>query len=166
MARFVQPREKTNMATVTFSGNIGKYHGLKFSNDGKARASFSVGETDRIKGQDGQWTDGATTWFNVTLFGRAAEALDGAIPDGKGTVLVTGRMKTRAYEHNGEQRESLDVIADTVAIVPRSNNNGGGQSASRAPQWSNQPASDPWGPPQGQGNASQWGNGPSNEPAF
>jgi single stranded DNA-binding protein len=163
MARFVQPREKTNMATVTFSGNIGKYHGLKFSNDGKARASFSVGETDRIKGQDGQWTDGATTWFNVTLFGRAAEALDGAIPDGKGTVLVTGRMKTRAYEHNGEQRESLDVVADTVAIVPRASNGGGRQPAQ---QW-NQPASDPWAAP-APNNSAAWGNGPGQpgEPAF
>jgi len=148
------------MATVTFSGNIGKYHGLKFSNDGKARASFSVGETDRVKGQDGQWADGATTWFNVTLFGRAAEALDGAIPDGKGTVLVTGRMKTRAFEHNGEKRESLDVVADTVAIVPR--NNGGGQGK---PQWNNQPASDPWAAP-APSNAGQWGNGPTAEPQF
>jgi len=150
------------MATVTFSGNIGKYHGLKFSNDGKARASFSVGETDRVKGQDGQWADGATTWFNVTLFGRAAEALDGAIPDGKGTVLVTGRMKTRAFEHNGEKRESLDVVADTVAIVPR--NNGGGQQQGK-PQWGNQPASDPWGAP-APSNAGQWGNGPAPEPSF
>jgi len=162
MARFVHNRERTNMAQVSFSGNIGKYHGLKFSNDGKARASFSVGETDRVKGADGQWSDGATTWFNVTLFGRAAEALDGAIPDGKGTVLVTGRMKTRAFEHNGEKRESLDVVADTVAIVPR-NQSGGGQQ--NRPQWNNQPASDPWGAPQ-QSDAGQWGNGPSAQPQF
>jgi len=152
------------MAQVSFSGNIGKYHGLKFSNDGKARASFSVGETDRVKGQDGQWADGATTWFNVTLFGRAAEALDSAIPDGKGTVLVTGRMKTRAYEHNGEKRESLDVVADAVAIIPR--NSGGGQQQGGKPQWNNQPASDPWAAPQPQANAQQWGNGPSTEPKF
>ena len=151
------------MAQVSFSGNIGKYHGLKFSNDGKARASFSVAETAREKNQQGQWEDGATTWFNVTLFGRAAEALDAAIPDGKGRVLVAGRMKTRAFEHNGEKRESLDVVADEVAIIPRNQNSGGQQQGQ---QWGNQqPASDPWAAPV-PANAGQWGNGPANDPAF
>jgi single-strand DNA-binding protein len=131
------------MANVTFTGNIGKYHGLKFSNEGKARASFSAGETDRIKTQQGQWEDGATTWFNVTLFGAAAEAFDAAIPDGKGKVLVTGRMKTRKYEHNGEQRESLDVVADAVALVPRSQQSsrqpsGFGQSTAQDDPWASQ----------------------------
>lgn len=107
------------MASVSFTANIGKYHGLKFNNDGKARASFSAAETARVKDQAGNWTDGGTTWFNVTLFGAAAEALDAAIPDGKGRVIVTGRMTTREYEHNGEKRESLDVVADSVGLVPR-----------------------------------------------
>ena len=128
------------MATITFSGNIGKYHGLKFSNDGKPRASFSAAETARVKDQSGQWVDGGTTWFNVTLFGNAAEALDAAIPDGKGRVIVTGRMNTREYEHNGEKRESLDVVADTVGIVPRNQNAGHAQRpaayAGNAPQQS------------------------------
>lgn len=139
------------MSTVSFTGNIGKYHGLKFSNDGKPRASFSAAETARVKDQSGQWVDGGTTWFNVTLFGRDAEALDAAIPDGKGKVVVTGRMSTREYEHNGEKRESLDVVADTVGLVPR--NQSAGAPAQQRPaqgQWGQQTAApqDPWGTPQ------------------
>jgi single-strand DNA-binding protein len=121
-----------SMATVTFTGNIGKYHGLKFGQDGKPRTSFSVAETAREKNQQGQWEDAGTTWFNVTLFGAAAESLDAAIPDGKGRIMVTGRMKTREYEHNGEKRESLDVVAEAVALVPRSE------------RPATVPASDPW----------------------
>ena len=136
------------MATITFSGNIGKYHGLKFSNDGKPRASFSAAETARVKDQSGQWVDGGTTWFNVTLFGNAAEALDAALPDGKGRVIVTGRMNTREYEHNGEKRESLDVVADTVGIVPR--NQTAGNQQRPAAYAGNAPQQDPWGQPQGQ----------------
>lgn len=128
------------MATISFAGNIGKYHGLKFNNEGKARASFSAAETPREKNQQGEWVDGATTWFNVTIFGRDAEALDAAIPDGKGKVLVTGRMKTRKYEHNGESRESLDVVADSVGLIPRSDAKSNPASSSHAA-----PASDPWG---------------------
>jgi len=145
------------MATITFSGNIGKYHGLKFSNDGKPRASFSAAETARVKDQSGQWVDGGTTWFNVTLFGNAAEALDAALPDGKGRVIVTGRMNTREYEHNGEKRESLDVVADTVGIVPR-NQNAGQQQAQRPQQGQG------WG--NGQATNAEWGNGTVANPPF
>ena len=151
------------MATITFSGNIGKYHGLKFSNDGKPRASFSAAETARVKDQSGQWVDGGTTWFNVTLFGAAAEALDSAIPDGKGKIIVTGRMSTREYEHNGEKRESLDVVADSVGLVPRN------QQAGSQPRTQQAPAADPWAAPQG-GNGNNapggWGNGNQAEPPF
>ena len=147
------------MATVTFTANIGKYHGRKFRNDGKPRASFSAAETARVKDQSGQWVDGGTTWFNVTLFGNAAEALDAAIPDGKGRVIVTGRMNTREYEHNGEKRESLDVVADTVGIVPRNQNAGQGQQQGQRPQ-----QAQGWG--NGQANTADWGNGTVANPPF
>ena len=109
------------MATISTTANIGKYHGIKFGQDGKPRISFSAAETARVKDQAGQWVDGGTTWYNVTLFGGAAESLDQLIANqgGKGKVIFTGRMSTREYEHNGEKRESLDVVADSVGLVPR-----------------------------------------------
>jgi single-strand DNA-binding protein len=68
--------------------------------------------------------------------------------------MVTGRMKTREYEHNGEKRESLDVVAEAVALVPRSQNN---------PQPRQQAgAADPWTAPGGQSDG--WGNGPQDPP--
>ena len=156
------------MSTITFTGNIGKYHGLKFSNDGKPRASFSAAETARVKDQSGQWVDGGTTWFNVTLFGHAAEALDAAIPDGKGRVIVSGRMSTREYEHNGEKRESLDVVADTVGLVPR-NQQAGNQSQRPAAYAGNGAGQDTWGSPQaptGNNAPGAWGNGQQAEAPF
>lgn len=149
------------MATVTFTGNIGQSRGLKFGQDGKARLSFSAAETARVKDQSGQYVDGGTTWFNVTLFGYTAEALDAQISaqGGKGKVIVTGRMSTRQYESNGETRDSLDVVADSVGLVPRSESRQQGQQpAPAAQQWGGQPA-------QSQG----WGAGPAgsdSEPAF
>jgi single stranded DNA-binding protein len=152
------------MASVTFTGNIGKHHGLKFSNDGKPRLSFSAAETARIKDQSGQWVDGGTTWFNVTLFGGASEALDAQIAaaGGKGKVIVSGRMSTRVYEANGEKRESLDVVADSVGLIPRSEQ---GQQRQAGNQFGgNQPAAqqDPWGAPAAS-DAGQWG---TSKPAF
>ena len=114
-------RKGIKLSIVTFTGNIGKSQGLKFSQDGKPRLSFSAAETARVKDQSGQYVDGGTTWFNVTLFGYTAEAIDAQIAaqGGKGKVIVTGRMSTREYEHNGEKRESLDIVADSVGLVPR-----------------------------------------------
>lgn len=148
------------MANVSFRANIGKVRGLAFNNDGKARFSFSAAEGHRKKGQDGQWADSGTTWYNVTVFGKPAEDLADVIAEGrKQSVVVSGRMETREYEANGETRTSLDVVADNVGIVHR------------APQ-SQQPASQPaqsqqqWG-----GQQDAWGGGqqgfdaPSNGPA-
>jgi len=151
------------MSTITFTGNIGKSQGLKFSNDGKPRLSFSAAETARVKDQSGQYVDGGTTWFNVTLFGYTAEALDAQIAaqGGKGKVIVTGRMSTREYEHNGEKRESLDVVADSVGLVPRGQQQGQGQQGNQqAPmrEWGVDapPAANPGG----------WGNGNQAEAPF
>jgi single-strand DNA-binding protein len=146
------------MSTITFTGNIGKSQGLKFSNDGKPRLSFSAAETARVKDQSGQYVDGGTTWFNVTLFGYTAEALDAQIAaqGGKGKVIVTGRMSTREYEHNGEKRESLDVVADSVGLVPRGQQQGQGQ------QQPAQPAQGNWAAAPQQSAA--WSNGPADPP--
>lgn len=148
------------MATISTTANIGKYHGLKFGNDGKPRISFSAAETARIKDQSGQWVDGGTTWYNVTLFGGAAEALDQLIANqgGKGKVIFSGRMSTREYEHNNEKRESLDVVAESVGLVPKNQPAQGGQQQPAANTWGNQPAA----------NSQGWGSGPndSTNPPF
>lgn len=145
------------MATISTTANIGNYHGLKFSNDGKPRISFSAAETARIKDQSGQWVDGGTTWYNVTLFGGAAEALDQLIANqgGKGKVVFTGRMSTRHYEKDGQTRDSLDVVADSVGLVPKNQPNNGQQQPAQAP------VPGGWG-----GQASGGWGGANGEPAF
>jgi len=149
------------MSTVSFTGNIGSYHGLKFSNDGKPRLSFSAAETARIKDQSGNWVDGGTTWFSVTLFGGASEALDQIIANqgGKGKVIVTGRMSTRQYEKDGQTRESLDVVADSVGLVPKNQPAQGGQQQPPAQQ-------QPWGGNQPAQGSQGWGNGPQADSPF
>ena len=109
------------MAQVSFKGNIGKVRGLQFSQDGKPRFSFSAAESHRrFNKQTQQWEDTGTTWYAVTVFGRHAEDLADIIQENaKQQVSVSGRQETRAYEHNGEQRTSLDVVADHVGLVHR-----------------------------------------------
>ena len=112
------------MAHVAFKANVGKVRGLQFSNDGKPRFSFSAAEGHRrFNKQTNQWEDTGTTWWSVTVFGKQAEDLADVIAEGKKQqVTISGRSETREYEHNGEKRTSLDVVADHVGLVHRAAN--------------------------------------------
>lgn len=136
------------MSNVGFKGNIGKVRGLQFGNDGKPRFSFSVAEGhSRFNKQTNEWQDTGTTWWNVTVFGKLAEALSEVIQEGqKQRVTVVGRAETRHWEKDGNSGDSLDVIADSVGLIPsapqQSQPQGGfGQPAQQAPQQD-------WGAPQ------------------
>lgn len=150
------------MAQVSFRANVGKVRPLDFNkSDGKPRLSFSAAEGHRKKGPDGQWADSGTTWYNVTVFGRQAEDLADILQEGaKQAVVVNGRMETRAFEHNGEQRTSLDVVANEVGIVHKAaqpnqsqqSQSWGGQQPAQS--WGGAPNDAPnWGVPNGQGPA-------------
>ena len=125
------------MATVSFKGNIGKVRGLQFGQDGKPRFSFSVAESHRrFNKQSQQFEDTGTTWYSVTVFGKHAEDCADIIQENaKQQVVVSGRQETRSYEHNGEQRTSLDVVADHVGLVHRApqQQSGGFQQQQQAP---------------------------------
>ena len=144
------------MATVSFKGNIGKVRGLQFGQDGKPRFSFSAAESHRrFNKQSQQFEDTGTTWWNCTVFGRQAEDLADILQEGqKQQVVVSGRSQTRSYEHNGEQRTSLDVVADHVGLVHRApqQQSGGFQQQQQAP------------PPAGNQQASAFGQMTSNDP--
>lgn len=166
------------MAHVAFKANIGKVRGLQFSNDGKPRFSFSAAEGHRrLNKQTNQWEDTGTTWWSVTVFGKQAEDLADVIAEGKKQqVTIAGRSETREYEHNGEKRTSLDVIADHVGLVHRAATSGQGggapnyssvsavNAAQGAGFGANQNnASDPWTGQQQQG---EWGQPSQGNPPF
>ena len=136
------------MSNVSFKGNIGKVRGVQFSNDGKPRFSFSVAEGHgRFDKQMNEWKTTGTTWWSVTVFGRDAETLAETIQEGaKQRVNIIGRAETREYEANGEKRTSLDVIADSVGIIPRNQQQPSQGAQNVAQQLGGQPQQG-WGAP-------------------
>lgn len=134
------------MGQAAFHGNVGSVRGLEFSQDGKPRFSFSVGEGhSRFDKQANTYRETGTTWRNVTVFGKRAEALAETIQQGaKQQVVVIGREETREYEaKDGSKGSSFDVIADVVGIIPKAQQ--GGTSTPPASNTRNAPAEDPWG---------------------
>lgn len=141
------------MAQISFTGRAGKDPALTVTADGKAMLRVSVAEGHREKNRDtGQWEDAATTWRQVVLFGRMAEALAEQVR--KGSLLtVTGREETREWTKDGEQHSLLSVTADSIGVVPTPAPQQGGFTQQRQ-----QPQGDPWGQ-QGQIDSSGWDNG-------
>lgn len=139
------------MAQISFEGRLTDDAVIKYGNDGKPRASFTVAENFRAQNRQTQeWEDSGVSFHNVTLFGRLAESA----PLTKGTVVtVAGTQKSRAYEKDGEKRQWTETTTNTVGIVPipergqgatprTPNVQGEGWGAQNRAQ--NAPANDPW----------------------
>jgi single-strand DNA-binding protein len=127
-------------APITLTGRLGKAPELRFSQNGKAVASFSVVTDKRQKNQQTQeWESVATTWWRCTAFGELAENLTESLDQGA-AVVVMGRVEEESWEdkQTGAKRTAMKVIVDDVgpslryatakvAKAQRGGSNGGGQ---------------------------------------
>ena len=107
------------MTFVTVVGNLAKAPDLRFTKDGKAVASFSIAESHSKKDPAGNWVDDGTTWRRVTLWGEAAEALTNACEKGTRVIVYGNERMTEFEGKDGTTRQSLEVTAKTVGVVPR-----------------------------------------------
>lgn len=124
---------------VTLTGRIGQDPELKFGNNGKAIARFSVVTSRRVLNRDtNEWSDEDTTWWNCTAFGPLAENIAESLTSGC-AVIVVGRAYNESWndKNTGEKRTAMKVIADEVAPslkyatakVTKAQRSGGGQNS-------------------------------------
>lgn len=95
---------------ITLIGRLGKAPEMSYSQGGKAVTKFSVA-TD-----DGFGDRKETTWHNVVVFDKAAEACAQYLDKGS-LVAVVGRQTHRKYEKNGEPRYFSEVVAARVQFL-------------------------------------------------
>lgn len=137
---------------ITVVGSITEPE-LRFSQAGKAIATFNLARNSRVRDGD-NWTDGEPTWFRVSAFGSIAENIAESLEKGS-RVIVMGEMKTNAWEKDGEKRTSLEIIADAVgpdlrwatAKPVRQGSSGGQQAPAQSGMTRSrtaQPQGDPW----------------------
>ena len=102
-------------STATIVGNITKDIELKSTSAGRMVASFSVAVSKRVQ-KDGQWTDGPTSYFDVTAWGTLAENV--AASAGKGVkVVVTGRLEQQSWDGpDGSKRSKVVLVADDIGV--------------------------------------------------
>ena len=107
------------MAQITVSGNVGSDVEIKFfdgRNGSFGVARFSLAYTPREKNKAGEWVDGETVWFSVSVVGKQAETIADQISKGQ-RVLVSGAFKQSSYTaKDGTQKQGLEIKADSVTL--------------------------------------------------
>lgn len=121
---------------IVISGNLTADPELRFlNNSGTATASFSVASTPRkFDKASNEWTDGETTFLRVTCWRQNAEGAADVLRKGD-AVIVSGTLKQRSYEKDGEKKTVFEVDANEI----------GKSVKARGQKQQSQQAADPWG---------------------
>jgi single-strand DNA-binding protein len=117
---------------------------LRFSQSGKGWVKMRVVASDRKRGANGEWEDGAACFLDVKAFDQMAENIAETFV--KGTkVLVVGRLNPEEWTTTeGEKRTGYSILVDAIGPSVRWDA-WSKHSTERAA--STTPANDPWATP-------------------
>ncbi|MEU6264856.1 single-stranded DNA-binding protein [Saccharopolyspora shandongensis] len=150
---------------ITFAGTVVADPEMRFTNSGAGVVNFTVASNDRkFDRERNEWVDAGATFLRCSIWRQAAENAAETLTKGM-RVLVTGVLRQRSYEKDGQTRYAFEVDATEVAVslkfatatVKKAARSG---TAGAPPAGAGQP--DAWGsaPPAGSG------GGFSDEPPF
>jgi len=130
---------------VILIGNLGQDPELRYTQGGKAVASFSIATTERFSSRDGDRQE-RTEWHRIVTWERTAENCARFLSKGR-SCFVEGRLQTREWEDkDGIKRRTTEVVAQTVQFLggPRGDADRP-EGASESPPADPPAASDPGG---------------------
>ena len=100
------------MNTVQILGNLTRDPEVRYTQSGKAVATFNVAATNTFTSSDGE-TKEQTAFINCVAWGKTGESV-GNCKKGE-RLLVNGRIQTRSYDtQDGQKRYVTEVVADFV----------------------------------------------------
>jgi single-strand DNA-binding protein len=101
-----------NEPIVTFQGWVGDVvH--RDTNRGSV-ANLRVGNTPRIRKQNGDWVDGPTSWYSVTCWRTLADHVRDSVRKGE-PVVVQGRLRADVWQREDGQ-SSTTYVVDATSI--------------------------------------------------
>jgi single-strand DNA-binding protein len=105
-----------NINAVVLSGNLTKDPELRHTTGGgMAIVEMRLAVNGRKKTAAGEWVDDPN-FFNVTVFGKQGENCVTYLAKGR-PIMVSGRLNWREWEKDGNKRQAVDVIADSVQFL-------------------------------------------------
>ena len=105
------------MNSWNLTGNLGNDAEQRYTPDGDAVVSFSVGV------KSGYGDKATTTWARCSMFGKRAEAVAPYLKKGQ-LVGVVGEVNLREYDDKqGQKRSSLDVRVNDLTLLGKREGN-------------------------------------------
>ena len=135
-----------NKATIL--GHAGKDAEVRYTNNGKAVATFSVATTDSWKDQAGALQE-KTTWHNIVAWGGLAEVCGNYVKKGK-QIYAEGRIENRSYDDkDGVKKYISEIILSDMILLGGGDRAGSSSNGERSyggsPQHSPEPMAAPAG---------------------
>jgi single-strand DNA-binding protein len=117
----------TNINRVVMTGNLTRDPELRSLQSGLSVCSLRIASNTRRKdNSSGEWVD-KPNFFDVTVWGAQGENCARYLAKGR-PVALDGRLEWREWEDkDGNKRQSIDIIADSVQFLGgREEGSGGG----------------------------------------
>lgn len=125
-------------------GNLGRDVNLRYLQDGKAVADWSMAVT-RVWGS-GDNKNEKTVWIKVTAWGKTAENANTLLKKGSKVLVESNWLDTSAWTNKqGEPASSLEVTCNTFQLLDRAS--GGGNTPSKQPPSNAEMSNDATGSP-------------------
>ncbi|HYI98331.1 MAG TPA: single-stranded DNA-binding protein [Thermoleophilaceae bacterium] len=129
----------TNINRVVLTGNLTRDPELRSTPSGTAVCSLRVACNTRRKDASGEWVD-KPNYFDVTVWGAQGENCATYLAKGR-PVAIDGRLEWREWEdQNGNKRQAVDIIADSVQFLGGRDDAAGGGNGGRFTPQSDVPA--------------------------
>jgi single-strand DNA-binding protein len=119
-----------NINRVVLTGNLTRDPELRATGNGLSVCKLGIAcNTRRKNGSTGQWEE-KPNFFRVTVFGAQAENCSKYLQKGR-PVAIDGRLEWSQFEgQDGQKRESVDIIADSVQFLGGRDDAGSGNGFS------------------------------------
>ncbi len=100
--------------TITLTGLVATTPRHLVTTDRLPITSFRLASTQRRYDRvSAKWIDGETNWYTVTTFRQLAINVVGSIEKGQ-RIVVTGRLRVRAWESGDRTGINVEVDADAL----------------------------------------------------
>lgn len=114
-------------------GRVGKDPEVRYLSSGEAVANFSLATTEKWKDKASGEARESTEWHRISTFGRTAEIVGEYVKKGA-LIYISGKIKTRSYDHHGETRYVTEIHASDMKMLSSRN-----EGDAPRPQQSQQP---------------------------
>lgn len=118
----------TNINRVVMTGNLTRDPELRSLQSGLSVCSLRIASNTRRKNNaSGEWED-KPNFFDVTVWGAQGENCSRYLAKGR-PVALDGRLEWREWEDKeGNKRQSVEIIADSVQFLGGREEGSGGQN--------------------------------------